>query len=355
MSEQLFFELIRVAIGNQSSLSRLPKNQEWGNIYTIAEKQGLVGICFAGLQRLGADADEGFVRIGMSEMLYLTWMGMAAGIQQRNKIVNRQCVELQTMLSTEGLRSCILKGQGVGLHYPDTLRNLRQSGDIDMWVDALKKEVVDWANAHGTTGHRNYMHVDCCIFEGTEVELHYRPTYMRSMRHNKRLQEFCEKHKKAWTERDGMMVPSWEFDVVYQLSHIYRHLFGLGVGLRQLMDYYWTLSSSPVKGESPELLKTLKFLGLYDFAGAVMYVLRDVFQLEERSMICPVDERRGRMLLSQVLQTGNFGHKDAKQREVRTSALGTMRYKMSQWWKLVKYYPKETLSAPLWGAIREFV
>ena len=112
--ENLFFELIRVAIGTQESLSRLPSVREWGELYKAAKKQSLVGVCFAALQRLGADADEGFARIGISEMLYLTWMGMAAKIQQKNQTVDEQCAELQAKLSADGLRSCILKGQGVG-------------------------------------------------------------------------------------------------------------------------------------------------------------------------------------------------------------------------------------------------
>ena len=76
--DSLFYQLIRVAIGTQDSLSRLPSQKEWKALYDMAKKQSLVGVCFAALQRLGADADEGFARIGMSEMLYLTWMGMTA-------------------------------------------------------------------------------------------------------------------------------------------------------------------------------------------------------------------------------------------------------------------------------------
>lgn len=48
-------------------------------------------------------------------MLYLTWMGMAAKIQQRNQIVDEQCIALQKRLAAEGFKSCVLKGQGVGL------------------------------------------------------------------------------------------------------------------------------------------------------------------------------------------------------------------------------------------------
>ena len=108
---KLFFELIQVAIGTRICLSYTPSANEWGKLYAMAKKQSLVGVCFVGLQRLGADADGGFSRIGIDEKLYLTWMGMATKIQQRNEVVNRQCVDLQKRLSDDGVRSSILKGQ----------------------------------------------------------------------------------------------------------------------------------------------------------------------------------------------------------------------------------------------------
>ena len=114
---ELFFDLIRVSIGTQNTLSRLPSEAEWEELFEMAVKQSLVGVCFAALQRLGADADEGFARIGMSEDLYFDWMGTAAQINMKNELVNRQCVELQKRLTAEGFRSSILKGQGVAALY----------------------------------------------------------------------------------------------------------------------------------------------------------------------------------------------------------------------------------------------
>ena len=49
---QLFFELIRVAIGNAVCLSQTPTTAEWNALYAMAKEQSLVGICFAGVQRL---------------------------------------------------------------------------------------------------------------------------------------------------------------------------------------------------------------------------------------------------------------------------------------------------------------
>lgn len=343
----LFFELIQVSLGTRICLSHTPSANEWGGLYAMAKKQSLVGVCFAGVQRLQQQRQE------PPEMLYLTWVGMAAKIQQRNEVVNQQCVELQGKLAADGFRNCILKGQGVAASY-GRLSLLRQSGDIDVWVDVPKEKVVAWAEKAGMTEEPEYLHVEAKVFQDTDVELHYRPTYCRCLWYNKRLQDFCEKHKNDYEVRGGIVVPSWEFDVVYQLSHIYRHLFGLGIGLRQLMDYYFLLLADTSAKNIKNISETLKHFGFYDFAGAVMYVMREVFCLEEKYIICTVDEKRGKMLLRLVMQTGNFGHQDEKQKEARGSALGTMKYKLTQWWELMRFYPEETLSAPLWSLIRKF-
>ena len=103
--KNIFFDLNRVSIGNAGCLSRTPSETEWDELYAIAKKQSLVGICFAGVHKLQAQSQC------PPEMLYLQWMGMAAKIQQRNEVVNRQCAELQARLSADGFRSYIMKGQ----------------------------------------------------------------------------------------------------------------------------------------------------------------------------------------------------------------------------------------------------
>lgn len=86
MIDQLFFELICVAIGSSNNLSHTPSAHNWGELYKMAKKQSLVGICFAGVQKLVDSEHEDYC--GMNEMLYLTWMGMAAKIQQKNEQMN---------------------------------------------------------------------------------------------------------------------------------------------------------------------------------------------------------------------------------------------------------------------------
>ena len=105
--QQLFFELIQVALGVRICLSRTSNDMEWKALYDMAKKQSLVGVCFAGLLRLSSIED--FIThkpntINLPEVLYLTWMGMAAKIQQRNEVVNQQCVELPSFGKVQSQR-----------------------------------------------------------------------------------------------------------------------------------------------------------------------------------------------------------------------------------------------------------
>lgn len=124
---KIFSELIQVAIGTRICLSHTPSVDEWGELYAMAKKQSLVGVCFAGVQRLQQQRQE------PPEMLYLTWMGMAAKIQQRNEVVNKQCGELTEKFQKDGFDVVVLKGQSCAKRY-GSLSGLRQSGDIDAWV-----------------------------------------------------------------------------------------------------------------------------------------------------------------------------------------------------------------------------
>ena len=333
--KEVFFELIRVAIGTQETLSRLPSAREWGKLYKMARKQSLAGVCFAGLKRLGADADDGFANIGMSKMQYLTWMGQAVQIQQKNELVNRQCAELQAKLSADGYRSYIMKGQANASLYKvgnddsvfSDLPALRQSGDIDVYIEGGLEKVLACADKYGGATGVNELEMHVKVFEDTEVEFHYRPFIMRNPFRNARLQRFfsdcAEKNFSNSVILDSdkniaLCAPTTEFNLVHQMVHIYHHLFTEGVGMRQLMDYYFvlkTLSSSPLKGECMESTKkVIHDLGLDTFASALMWVMQHVFGLGMIGMPWVPNQRDGEFLLKEILLSGNFGKQDKRQK-----------------------------------------
>lgn len=313
----LFFELIRVAIGTQDSLSRLPNASEWCELYRMAKKQSLLGVCFSALQKLGADADDGFTKIGMSEMLYFNWIGMAATIQKKNQIVDKQCISLQKRLSADGFRSCVLKGQGVGQQYPKNLLWLRQSGDIDIWMDGGFDKVNAWVQKISATKVVNQHHVALKMFEDTEVEAHYHPINMTNPWRQRRLKKFIKEHEdECLTDivDDKIHVPTNEFNLVFLMVHIYHHLFTEGVGLRQLMDYFVVLSNTNLKDLPANYISIFSKLGLGRFASALMWVMKEVFGLSEQFMIFEPNERDGKFLLDEIMKSGNFGKLDERQK-----------------------------------------
>lgn len=344
--EQLFFELLHVSLGIRICLSHTPSADEWDKLYSIAKKQTLIGVCFAGVQKLVAQQQK------PPEILYFTWMGMTAAIQQRNEIVNRQCVELQASLSADGICSCILKGQGVGMQYAEHLRGLRQSGDIDIWIEGGVEAAVKLAERLGQKAEVTEQHVHLDYFPETEVEAHFIPSMLRNPFANRRLQRWFEEQKpiqfEHWNEV-RLCVPTTSFNLVYLLIHIYRHLFGEGVGLRQVMDYYFVLQAGDLEGTNSKekAFQTIKRLGLGNFAGALMFVMREIFGLKRERMLCNPNERHGKFLLNEIIIAGNMGHHDERLKDLHGRTRLLRFYKITKHnMRLIGYYPIETLWAP---------
>lgn len=319
MINTLFIELIRVAIGTQERLSRLPSEREWGKIYKMAEKQSLVGVCFAGLQRLGADADTGFASIGMSEMLYLAWMGAAATVQEKNDIINRQCAELQAKLSADGLRSCILKGQGVAQLYGEHLHGMRQSGDIDAWVDAGRDDVIAYVKrvCPDNDVDISSKHIEFCLFDDTVVEAHFVPAGSKTPIIGRRVKAYYDGqksrqmgHKLTLYSGQEIVAPTSDFQAIHILQHAFGHFLFEGIGMRQLIDYYFVMQQPFSDDEKAGIVKTLNSLGMYRFAQGVSYIITNV--LGAKACFIPSDEKLGMQILKSVMEEGNFGKYDKK-------------------------------------------
>lgn len=355
MIEQTFFELIQVAIGTRICLSHTLSADEWGELYAMAKKQSLVGVSFAGVQKLQTQRQE------PPEMLYLTWMGMAAKIQQRNEVVNRQCVELQAKLSADGFDSCVLKGQGVASLYCENLRGLRQSGDIDvlMWKDGLsakenKAAVIAYAKTMDPKARASEHHIAVNLYDDTEVEMHYAPAYLCNPFDNGKMQQWFWQYDRSKFPISvfGFRMPDEEYNLVFMLAHAYRHYLGEGLGMRQLMDYYFVLSTSNVKTQ--DLTHTVSSFNMLKFAGAVMWIMKSVFKLEDERLICPVDKKLGTALLSHVMQGGNFGHHNNDTLANPNTHFGRFANQVYSNIKLLRYYPSETIWAPI-ATIKNFI
>ena len=346
----LFFELIQVAIGRREKISRTLTSQEWETLYRMAESQAVLGICFFGVKRIKETQTE------MPLSLFMEWVAMAAIIYQKNKDMDRKSAELWTFLNKAGLDCAILKGQGIAELYGvvkeelgignDTLGMLRQSGDIDVWVKGGFDVVNDFVQKTQPTKDIAYHRFHYNMYADTEVELHHRPTLMRNLFDDRRLQRWCDSFGAdtfVMTDK-GFKVPSFEFNRIFILTHIYKHYLFEGIGLRQLMDYYYVLkaSSQPSPAREDEI-RLIKRIGMKRFTAAVMWVLGHVFGLEKEYMLCAPDAKEGQFILDEIMQTGNFGQGDR-----RYKGYGKMRRMSKHGMHLLIHYPSEVLWTPVW-------
>ena len=358
MNIELLFHLLRCCVDENHPQPNLA-DVDWEALYTFSKQQAITGVMFDMLMRMGGK------ETGIERKLFLRWFKQYDRIQTRNKLVNEHAVQIVKAFEGKGFRCCLLKGQGNALMYPNP--SARVSGDIDLLLvpqnlTALLKDLDERRTVILSLVRRKfpkiafrYHHVDFPIIKGLPIELHFIPCVMNNPRYNQRLQQWLgERAEQQYQYRQDLPgdvgsvpVPMPEYNLVFQMAHMMHHYFDEGIGLRQMMDYYyllqWTAKEGVnVKGE--ELSDVLKYLNLYDFAGAVMFVMHEAFGMPEERMIVPVDEHRGETLMAEILRGGNFGHYSGL-----TQHGTAAKYFLKHWRNLhlAMEYPAEALSEPV--------
>lgn len=369
--QKIFFDFLRFCIGSAKEIPGSLKEVDWKELYAIAKKQALLGVLFHGIQRLPKE-------LAPEQKLLMQWMVMAEQIRKQNIRLFLDSVKVCKNFENKGFANCILKGQGNALLYPDPY--MRTPGDIDIYLSGGRKKIMKYVDRVCPNQVMRYHHVDFPVMK-TAIEVHFTPSYMFYPVHNRRMQKWFKEVmdlqcSNVVTLPDGygeITVPTTSFNVIYILSHLYRHIFTEGIGLRQLLDYYFVLvkwhtdltnltdsnkslpQMTQINTDLDTLRHELKYLGLWKFAQAVMYVLHEVFGLSEDRMIALMDEKEGRFLLDEIVRGGNFGQYDDRM----GSKVGES--KMHRYFRMnlrnlrfVKHYPTEALSEPLfrtWFAV----
>ena len=424
--QKIFFDFLRFCIGSAKEIPVSLKDADWMELYAIAKKQCLVGVLFDGIKKLPAE------HVGMKKELLLQWMAESQMLEKANVRLNDAAIQVSEWFRKKGLRTCILKGQGNALMYPNPCS--RTPGDIDIWMEGGDKRVISFVRSISPHEKACYHHIEFPSYKGVEVEVHYRPSFLLCFWHNRKLQKYYESvkeeqfsHRVMLGEQGEIAIPTAEFNVIFQLTHIFSHLMNEGIGLRQLLDYYYvicdfykvyqnfskthpssltlkegstshpdpltlrgeggnrpTRCSEPLRSKvggpskvSPDcagwdrlsiegdnsagsttavtssastaldvVRKELKELGLWKFAGGIMYIMQEVFGMPASRLIVPPNEKFGKFVLNEVLEAGNFGKHDERNRFGR-SKLGHNLQRVYRDMRLVRYFPAEALSEPI--------
>lgn len=348
------FLFLNYCLGKKVDMSMVVAKMDWRQLYTFASRQALLGFCFDGIERLTKEFSEELKQNPMGRDLLMTWMGASQQIHRQNMKVNAVAAKLFSMLREDRMRCCVLKGQGNALMYPNAYS--RNPGDIDVWINASRERIMEYARNKFELGDDiSLQHLETSL-DGVPVELHFFPCFMNNPIYHARLQKWFRRNADLQFSHivslpDGagdIAIPTSSFNVVYQLTHLYHHFFDEGIGMRQIIDYYYVVNNDELFVIRDTLQKELKHLGLWKFAGAVMYVLHETLGLSEEKMIAPMDEKRGKLLLAEILDGGNFGRHFSKYGGFTHQSLGKKHFlKIWRNMHFVRYYPAEALCEPL--------
>ena len=351
----IFFTFLKYNLGGKEEMNKVIADIDWKQLYVFSSNQAILGLCFYGIEKLGNEYSEELKRNPIERELMMTWMGATQQIRRQNMKVNVVANKLYSMLREDGLRCCIMKGQGNALMYPNPYS--RTPGDIDVWVNASREQITEYAQKHFVIGDDiRFHHLETSV-DGVPVELHFFPGIMNNPIYNVRLQKWFKRNADLQCSNvvslpngiGEIAIPTTAFNVIYQLTHLYYHFFDEGIGMRQIIDYYYVVSMLNVNCKMLTWLqKELKYLGLRKFAGAVMYVLHEALGLSEEKMIAPMDEKRGKLLLAEILNGGNFGQHFTKYGYFTQQGMAK-KYFLKIWRNMhfVRYYPAEALSEPI--------
>lgn len=354
-TEETLFELLRVGLGAQTGLSHGLTEEEWAAVFAAARKQSVLGVAYAGVCRLPESMRP-------AEELMMMWTGLATKIQEQNRRMNGSTKKVADNFRAEGFKSAVMKGQALAALY-GPLALLRQSGDVDVILDASRDRIVKYVTDITPKTHIMSHHIDFPVNRNVSIEVHFKPTEMCNPFTQKRLMRWYRRnyanvyeHTTLLPDGAELACPAPAFNLVFVLLHLYKHLFAEGVGLRQLMDYYFVLTDALERVDDAtwrEAAEAMRELHIKGVAQAVLWLMQRIFAMPKQRLdgICKklnfgLDAAEGEWLLNDVMKNGNMGH--GRENWFRPDDSPWLRFRkmVAANVRLLVHYPEETLWFP---------
>lgn len=345
-SQKAFFELLRAGlwenfpVHGEGLMVNGSSNVDWEVVYRLATEQSVMGLVLAGIEKSNTNRTDNTNRL--PQELLLQWIGEVQIIEEQNKAMNEFVAKLIEKLRKENVYAILVKGQGIAQCYERPL--WRTSGDVDLLLsdsnyEKAKKVLLPLA-IDVDTEYKTLKHLGITLKNGFVVELHGMLHTRLSNRIDRGVDEaqkdvFCGGHVRSWMNgRTPVFLPSPDNDLIFIFTHILKHFYIEGIGLRQICDWcrlLWTFKDSLNHGLLESRIRKMglmlewkafyhlasKYLGMPDYGSGLM--VHD----------SRYDKKADR-IMEFVLETGNFG----QNRELKRSRHFFLGKTQAAWFKM---------------------
>lgn len=309
---QDFLSLVRAGLWNINEFND-KSNIEWKKVRHIAEQQCVLGLVMSGIELLPCELRP------PKDELY-KWISRVQMIEQKNYAMNMFVASLFDKMAQNGIKSILVKGQGVAQCYNKPL--WRSCGDVDLFLDddEYKKASRYFSTFATKVAEENprKRHL-AMIIDGWDVELHgtLRTGLWRKLDKNiDELQKelFNKNQIRIWDDHGiSVNLPSPQNDVLFVFTHILQHFYREGVGLRQICDWCRLLCVYRKDINFEQLYTRLCSMGIMTewkvfgcLAVEFLGIPKDTMPFYEcRDSL----RRKAKKVLSFIFETGNFGLK----------------------------------------------
>lgn len=351
---RIFLNLINAGLwGKEVCLSQY-RDIDYSYVMRLAEEQSVVGLVTSGL--------ECVKDVKIQQEIILQFIGQTLQIEQRNTVMNAFVAELTENLRKADVHALLVKGQGIAQCYEKPL--WRACGDVDFLLDEENYErgkIYLSGIAQEVHEENDFDKHFSAIIDGWDVELH---GSMRSMLRKgtddliDRIQDeaISLKRHRVWNNNEtNILLPCVDDDVIFVFTHILKHFFHYGIGLRQVCDWcrlLYVYHDDMDMGLLERRLKDMRLMSEWQVFGSLavnrLGMPKDLmpFYEESRSL-----KRKADNVLSFIFETGNFGHNRDNSRNNSSNAV---MQKIGSLWQHTLDSMKQTLIFPvdsirIWG------
>ena len=312
-SQTFFLELLRAGLWNEMPDMSLDwKSVDWKSVEHLMRTQTVVGVCMDAIAKLPTD-------LRPDHKLFYRGIFMVRKMEEQNAKMNHFVPKVMKALEENGCGSLLLKGQGVAMNYPNPLH--RVSVDIDLFVgfdDDIYEKAIQVLTSRKVVLHDNNKKRRHAELQLGDIVIEIHGSLGTS------ISNVCDNNMRAWAESrlhgenvvvnsaDGdIVMPPYDFDVLFIFVHLLNHYMNGGIGLRQVCDWLMYMYKNYENIDSEQLQKDIEFLGIGKQWGlfASMAVKYMGYPSDRMFLYDAAYDDRCNRIVSHIFKTGNFGTK----------------------------------------------